>query len=84
MTPALMRASKVAKKSGEYKSISNEELILQIKDQLSVLSSDSENADNSKLGEMLFNISALSSKLNIDPEEALFKYTNQFINKYKN
>lgn len=84
MTPALMRASKVAKKSGEYKSISNEELILQINEQLSVLSSDNEKTYTTKLGELLFNISALSSKLDIDPEEALFKYTNQFINKYKN
>jgi tetrapyrrole methylase family protein/MazG family protein len=79
MTPALMRASKVAKKSGEFKTTSSEDLIALIKEKL-----DTINSDNSSMGELLFLISALSSKANIDPEEALFKYTNQFIDKYKN
>jgi tetrapyrrole methylase family protein/MazG family protein len=79
MTPALMRASKVAKKSGEFKTTSSEDLIALIKEKL-----DTINSDNSSMGELLFLISALSSKADIDPEEALFKYTNQFIDKYKN
>ena len=79
MTPALMRASKVAKKSGEFKSTSNEDLINLIKEKLNTI-----DTDNSSIGELLFLISALSSKADIDPEEALFKYTNQFIDKYKN
>ena len=79
MTPALMRASKVAKKSGEFKSTTNEDLINLIKEKLDII-----NSDNSSIGELLFLISALSSKLDIDSEEALFKYTNQFIDKYKN
>lgn len=79
MTPALMRASKVAKKSGEFKKTSSEDLIALIKEKLNTI-----NSDNSSMGELLFLISALSSKADIDPEEALFKYTNQFIDKYKN
>ena len=81
MTPALMRASKVAKKSGEYKSVSEEELISSIVEQLS---DGKKTIDSSKVGELLFSVSALCAKCDIDPEEALFKYTNQFIDKYKN
>ena len=84
MTPALMRSSKVAKKSGEYKGCTNEELINEIKSAVEKISENSENIKENDMGELLFLIAALSSKANIDGEEALFKKTNDFIEKYKN
>ena len=83
MTPALMRASKIAKKSGKYKAESKSELIEKIEILLNDLSINTEHINNQTVGELLFTISALSSKADIDPEEALFKYTNQFIDNYK-
>ena len=84
MTPALMRASKVAKKSGEFKAQSNAQMIEVIKASLDKMAEKPENIDDAELGEALFLMSALSSKAEIDAEEALFKKTNSFIEKYKN
>ena len=83
MTPALMRSSKVAKKSGEFKNLSNNILIDDINLKLEALRNPTEIIDEKLMGELLFSRCALSSKLEIDPEESLFKYTNQFIEKYK-
>ena len=83
MTPALMRASKVAKKSGEYKSFTNSEIIDMISSSLHRMAESPDNIDEKELGEALFLISALSSKTEFDAEEALFKKTNSFIEKYK-
>ena len=83
MTPALMRASKVSKKSGLYKEIDKKELKSDIQDKLSVMSDNSENISSEQLGQLLFQVSALSAKADIDCEEALFKTTNQFINQFK-
>lgn len=83
MTPALMRAQKVAKKSGEYKENSNVEIISSIEKLVSDMKANSCNIDESTLGELLFLISALASKTDIDAEEALFNQVNTFIAKYK-
>lgn len=83
MTPALMRASKVAKKSGEYKSFTNSEIIDMISSSLHRMAESPDNIDEKELGEALFLISALSSKTEFDAEEVLFKKTNSFIEKYK-
>lgn len=80
MLPALMRASKVAKKSGEYKDIDQCEIIKSIKDLLDDMEGD---ITNDKVGELLFAVSALAYKVDIDPEEALFKSTNKYVNKFK-
>ena len=84
MLPALMRASKVSKKSGEYTNISNEQLINDIKSKLDILGQNSENINDNDIAEIIFTICTLSSKKKIDAEESLFRYTNEFINKYKN
>lgn len=83
MTPALMRASKVSKKSGEFKNIGKAELIANIQDVLASFSNDPESICSEDISEALFLISALSSKCEIDAEEALFRKTNSFIEKYK-
>ena len=43
-----------------------------------------EEINEANMGELLFAVSALASKTEFDAEEALFKYTNEFINRYKN
>lgn len=84
MTPALMRASKVAKKSGEFKEITNEDIVVEIQNILEKFKNDSTENLNNEMGNMLFLISALAYKSGIDAEEALYKKTNSFIEKYKN
>lgn len=79
MTPALMRASKVAKKSGEYKERSAQD----IADEAAKILASTEALTENDLGKLLFEISALASRLGIDAEEALFKTTNAFIERYK-
>ena len=63
--------------------IDKKELISDIHDKLSVMSDNSENISSEQLGQLLFQVSALSAKADIDAEEALFKITNQFIDQFK-
>ena len=83
MTPALMRASKVAKKSGEYKEINNEDIIDDLENIISNIKLREYKIYNEDMAEMLFLLSAIASKNDIDAEEILFKKTNSFIEKYK-
>ena len=84
MTPALMRASKVAKKSGEFKEKSNDDIILEIESYLDKIKNNDEKISSENMGEILFLLGALSSKSDIDAEESLFKKTNSFVEKYRN
>lgn len=83
MSPALMRAQKVAKKSGEFKALSSFEIISHTTDLLKSIESESEEEKSKIMGEVLFWLSALNSKENLDAEECLYKYTNAFVEKYK-
>lgn len=83
MTPALMRAQKVAKKSGKFKKIQSEDIISDIEDILSTLKQESTNTDEKTFGELLFLVCALASKTEIDSEEALFKKVNTFVENFK-
>ena len=83
MTPALMRGQKVAKKSGAYKEHTKEELIADMQNLLSTMKDNSENIDETSVGELLFLTCALTSKTEFDAEEALFKKVNTFIDNYR-
>ncbi|MGM9632525.1 MAG: YabN family protein [Eubacteriales bacterium] len=83
MTPALMRAQKVAKKSGEFKGISAADIISQAVGLLENMKGNDANISAENMGEVLFLLTALASKADFDAEEALFKKTNAFIEKYK-
>ena len=83
MMPALMRAGKVSKKSGEFKELSNSEILSKIHLATEEINKNSDNIPGEKLGELLFLISALAEKSGIDAEESLFKTTNKFVEKYK-
>lgn len=83
MTPALMRAQKVAKKSGEFNEISASDVISQAVGLLENMKVNEANISAENMGELLFLLTALASKTDFDAEEALFKKTNAFIEKYK-
>lgn len=84
MLPALMRASKVSKKSGEFKEKSNLELIEEIEKQLVEIKKNPNTIEEKDFGNILFLLCSLSAKTDFDAEESLFKTTNEFISKYKN
>ena len=83
MTPALMRASKVAKKSEKFNEVTAHHMLNDISNKLETAENSSTALTEEALGELLFTISALSFKYNLDPEEALFKYTNSFIESFR-
>ena len=72
MTPSLMRASKVAKKSGEFNEKSNSDIIINIENLLALMKENEENIEPKNMGEILFLLGALSSKTGIDAEESLY------------
>ena len=84
MTPALMRAAKVSKKSEKFKDTSTDHILAELKYTLDDISQNKESLDEETLGKLLFTMSTLSSQYNLDPEEALFKYTNSFIEGFSN
>ena len=74
----------LTKKSGLYKETEISDLINETQQLLEEISKDTNNISDASIGELLFKISTLSEKADIDPEEALFKTTNSFIDKFKN
>ena len=83
MTPALMRASKIAKKSGEYKEKSNEDIINELDSTIQNIKYADYKINDKNVSEILFLLCALASKNDMDAEELLFKKTNSFMEKYK-
>lgn len=82
MTPSLMRASKISKKSGEYKNIESKALLGKARELIEKMEAEDEvSADNA--GELLFTLCSVFEKNDLDAEEVLFKKTNEFIEKFK-
>lgn len=75
MLPALMRAQKVAKKSGTYEKPSQEDIISQMKEILDGI----QGGTSDQMGQLLFLATALSYKLGVSAEQALYETTNQLI-----
>ena len=75
MLPALMRAQKVAKKSGVYEAVSQEALI----EKMQALLDEMKDGTSDQIGELLFLTTALAHKKGIPSEQALFESTNQLI-----
>lgn len=84
MLPALMRASKVAKKSGVYKEMCCDDIVTELKQMICNIQVNDNEVSSYEMGEMLFLLASLASKCDVDAEESLFKKTNSFIEKYKN
>ncbi|MBQ7319259.1 MAG: MazG family protein [Clostridia bacterium] len=82
MLPALMRASKVIKKSEYAAGEGAEQLIARINQQLLALSQENAadtDAAARMLGELLFDVTALCRACGVDAEEALTKKTERWI-----
>ena len=83
MLPSLMRASKVSKKSGEFKEINNLEIIANAQNIINKMSSSPNQINEEDMAELIFLLSALSSKQDIDIEKALYNKTNSYIDTFK-
>lgn len=83
MTPSLMRAPKVAKKSGVLSGTSGKALISEAKSLLCKMEETPESVDAEGLSELLFTLSKLAAMHDIDAEEALYRKTNEFIEEFK-
>ena len=83
MTPALMRSQKVSVKSGRYKEVDTADLAFEISKRAKELA-ETQSYSHEEIGELLFTISALCGKEEIDAEKALFDKTNSYIEEFKN
>ena len=86
MLPALMRAEKVGKKASCFDFPNADEVMLKVKEELAELeaaiaNSDAENIEE-EIGDLIFSITSLCRKLNVEPEIALNKATDKFISRF--
>ena len=86
MLPALMRAEKVGKKASCFDFPNADEVMLKVKEELAELeaaiaNSDAENIEE-EIGDLIFSITSLCRKLNVEPEVALNKATDKFISRF--
>ena len=82
MTPALMRAQKVSAKSGRYKDTDTQSIAEQVAERANDIVSKRE-CTSEDIGDLLFLVSALCGKEDIDSEKALFDKTNAYIEDFK-
>ena len=86
MLPALMRAEKVGKKASCFDFPNADEVMLKVREELAELEeaiakNDSENIEE-EMGDLIFSITSLCRKLNVEPEVALNKATDKFISRF--
>ena len=80
MLPALMRAQKVAKKSGAYDGTTAEDFIERMKAQIDEMQEKDDPSEKKQaLGNLLLTAAAFAQKSGIPAEEALFEATNSLI-----
>ncbi len=86
MLPALMRAEKVGKKAKCFDFGDAEEVMDKVCEELTELSDAMQNEDLSnveeEMGDLLLSITSLCRKLKIDPEVALNRATEKFIDRF--
>ena len=87
MLPALMRAEKVGKKAKCFDFSDANEVLDKVSEELVELS-DAINADDKdnieeEIGDLLLTVTSLCRKLNIEPEIALNRATDKFINRFE-
>ncbi len=87
MLPALMRATKVGKKASMFDFESAELVMDKVAEEMVEVSEAVESGVQSdieeEIGDLLLTITSLCRKLDVDPEEALGKATNKFINRFE-
>ena len=87
MLPALMRAEKVGKKASCLDFPDADSVILKVKEELleleeAISKSDKTNIEE-EMGDLLLTLTSLCRKLHIEPEVALNKATNKFIDRFE-
>ena len=87
MLPALMRAEKVGKKASCFDFPDSASVMLKLKEELSELEEAMEADDKSnieeEMGDLLLTVTSLCRKLSIEPEVALNKATDKFIDRFE-
>lgn len=87
MFPALMRAQKVGKKASCFDFKDSEEVYLKIYEEIEEIkdAADHKNHDEieEEIGDLLLTVTSLSRKLGVNSEEALFRATNKFIERFE-
>ena len=87
MLPALMRAEKVGKKAKCFDFADEYEVMDKICEELTELSDamDEQNASSieEEIGDLLLSVTSLCRKLHVEPEVALNKATNKFIDRFE-
>ena len=86
MRPALMRASKVGKKAACFDFADQYEVMLKVEEELSEVSEAISEGDQAhteeEIGDLLFTVASLARKCHVDPEEALTRATDKFIDRF--
>lgn len=87
MLPALMRAEKVGKKAKCFDFANADEVILKLDEEISEFKAAYEGADKAnieeEIGDVLLTLTSLCRKVGVDPEVALNKATDKFIDRFE-
>ena len=86
MLPALMRAEKVGKKASCFDFSDADEVMLKVREEISELEEamEEKNKNNieEEMGDLIFSVVSLCRKLGVEPEVALNKATDKFIDRF--
>ena len=86
MLPALMRAAKVGKKAKMFDFASAEEVFDKLDEETAEVKEAIAGGDHDRIdeeiGDLLLTVTSLSRKVGVDPEGALYRATNKFIDRF--
>lgn len=86
MLPALMRAEKVGKKAKCFDFANADEVLIKLREETEELNEAMIESDAShmeeEIGDLLLTVTSLCRKLSVDPEVALNRATDKFINRF--
>ncbi len=87
MLPALMRAQKVGKKASFFDFETAEAVYDKLNEEIAEVRAASESGDGDavmeEMGDLLLTVTSLARKLGVDSEEALYRATNKFIDRFE-
>ena len=87
MLPALMRAQKVGKKASFFDFDTVDAVYDKLNEEIAEVKAAAESGENAavmeEMGDLLLTVTSLARKLGVDSEEALFRATNKFIDRFE-
>ena len=87
MLPALMRAQKVGKKASFFDFETVDAVYDKLNEEIAEVKAAAESGENDavmeEMGDLLLTVTSLARKLGVDSEEALFRATNKFIDRFE-